>query len=94
MTISFVAIGVTFDVKKRGQAKEFLASGGMAFEGLQSEREAIEAQMAASRGLKQKSRVGEGIGSVLGGVAGASLGGPVGAIAGKALGGIVGGLFD
>ena len=83
-----------FDLAKRGQAKEFEASLGFQYEGLQQQREATQAQEAAMRGQKQKSQVGAGIGSALGTAAGYAFGGPVGGAIGGALGGVVGGLFD
>ena len=52
-----------FDLAKRGQAKEFEASLGFQYEGLQQQREATQAQEAAMRGQKQKSQKGAGIGS-------------------------------
>ena len=83
-----------FDLAKRGQAKEFEASLGFQYEGLQQQRDSIAAQEAAMRGQKQKSQVGAGIGSALGTAAGYSFGGPIGGAIGGALGGAIGGIFD
>ena len=90
-----------FDLAKRGQAKEFEASLGFQYEGLQQQRDSIAAQEAAMRGQKQKSQIGAGIGSSLGTVGGAIAGsafGPagtaIGGALGGAIGGAIGGIFD
>ena len=83
-----------FDVQKRAQAKEFQASAGFQYEGLQMEREAIAAQQAAAAGQKEKAKVGSAVGTVAGGAIGASVGGPMGALVGASIGGAFGSLFD
>ena len=83
-----------FDVQKRAQAKEFQASTGFQYEGLQMERDAIAAQQAAAAGQKEKAKVGSAVGTVAGGAIGASVGGPMGALVGASIGGAFGSLFD
>lgn len=82
-----------FDVQKRAQAKEFEASLGFQYEGLQQQREATDAQERAMKGQKKKKPVGAMLGTAAGAAIGSAVPG-VGTALGAVVGGALGGLFD